>query len=105
MRDRAMIVAAAILAVFGFLAVGSYSNVPPTVVASTQAVAESTEVVETVEPQLPDGMSSALYHTLQAEGSAWVLPTDQAVEQLPASIVRVLESHNAVLRVVDEAAK
>jgi len=105
MRDRAMIVAAIIFAVFGFLALRSYAGGPPSVVASTQTSFDAVQVVEPVEPALPEGMSPALYRTLVAEGSAWVLPTDDAEQQLPASIVRVLEANNAVLRVVDEAAK
>ncbi|NOY55443.1 MAG: hypothetical protein GXP34_05585 [Actinobacteria bacterium] len=101
MRDRAMIIVATIFAVFGFLTVRSYSGVPSPAVA----VASSGMVAEAAEPETPNGLSPALYRTLQAENSAWVLPTDRAEQQLPASIVRVLESHNAVLRVADGTAK
>ncbi|NIA25488.1 MAG: hypothetical protein GWP04_07940 [Gammaproteobacteria bacterium] len=101
MRDRAMVIVATIFAVFGFLAVRSYSGVP----SPTPVVASSATFVNATDPPTPDGLSPALYRTLQAENSAWILPTDQAEQQLPASIVQVLESHNAVLRVADEATK
>lgn len=99
-----MIIAAAILATFGYLAVRSYAGVPSTVVASSTQ--QSVEVVEPVTPpELPDGISPALYRTLASQDAAWVLPTEDAERQLPTSIVRVLEANNAVLRVVDGATK
>ena len=101
MRDRAMIIVATIFALFGFLAVRSYSDTP----SPAALVASSGVVLKNTVPETPNGLSPALYRTLQAENSAWVLPTNQAEQQLPASIVLVLESHNAVLRVVDKAAK
>lgn len=99
-REMAGVVAAVILAVFGFLGVLSYANVPPTP-APIAAAAEGNIFEETTTTTLPDGIDQAVFQALEAEGSAWILPTQQAMQQLPPAIVRVLEDHDAVLRVVD----
>lgn len=100
-RDLAGVVAAVILAVFGFLGVRSYANVPTAPVAIASA-AEPIEIVETTTTTLPDGIDPTVFRALEAEGSAWVLPTDQAEQELPPAIVRVLEDHGSVLRIVDQ---
>jgi hypothetical protein len=95
MTDIVVIVAAVVVAVAGFVTVRRYLVDQ----APAPAVASVVTVGTTAEQQTPEGISPALYRTLQAQGSAWTLSTDQAETYLPAAVVRVLESYNVALRV------
>lgn len=97
-RDVASVLAATILAIFGFAAVRSYAPDPTAAFVSVNAQAATIESPTTTTT--PAGIDPTVFRTLQATGDAWILPESEAETQLPDAIVRVLERHDAVLKVV-----
>ncbi len=98
-RDIASVLAATILTLFGFAAVRSITAEPPVAFGMSNAVAATADPTTTTI--VPEGIDPAVFRTLQANGDTWVLPTSEAKRQLPDAVVRVLEQHDAVLRVVE----
>jgi hypothetical protein len=107
MTDAAVVIAALIVAIAGFITLVKYLPSPSTAgttavvgtatqAAATTASATNTSPTGTLTEQ---SISLAVIRTLAAQGSAWFLPTDQADQLLPGSIVRVLESRGVVLQV------
>lgn len=108
--DAAVIIIAIAVAIAGFVALfsGPRSAASPTategVVAAEPALdpvaAPATQQAAPATQQLVEqSISPAVIRTLAAQGSAWFLPTDQAMQMLPTSIVNVLESRGVVLQV------
>jgi hypothetical protein len=108
MTDAAVIIVAVAVAVAGFIALfrglpsASSTTSTEQVAAAVQpdaqpAAATTTDQQATTLAEQP--ISPAVIRTLAAQGSAWFLPTDQAVQMLPTSIVNVLEARGVVLQV------
>jgi len=101
MTDVAAIVIAVAIAIAGFLTLlthlpaASSTQSAGTVVAAAGSVAQPAATTTLTE----ESISSAVLRTLAAQGSAWFLPTDQAQQMLPASVVNVLEARGVVLQV------
>jgi len=102
--DVAVIAIAIAVAIAGFIAlfqgVSSASSTTPAD-AAVAAVQSNDQPAATPATQMPaeQSISPAVIRTLAAQGSAWFLPTDQAVQMLPTSIVKTLESRGVVLQV------
>ena len=108
MTDAAVIAVAIAVAVAGFIAL--FRGLP-----SADSTASADQVAASVQPDAQPAaattsnqpattlaeqpISPTVIRTLAAQGSAWFLPTDQAVQMLPTSIVNVLESRGVVLQV------
>lgn len=114
MTDAAVIAVAIAVAIAGFIALfkgfPSTSSTGDQVAAAVQpdaqpaAATTSTSQPATTTSQpattlAEQSISPTVIRTLAAQGSAWFLPTDQAVQMLPTSIVNVLESRGVVLQV------
>jgi hypothetical protein len=108
MTDAAVIIVAVAVAVAGFIALfrglpsASSTTSTEQVAAAVQpdaqpAAATTSNQQATTLAEQP--ISPAVIRTLAAQGSAWFLPTDQAVQMLPTSIVNVLEARGVVLQV------
>lgn len=107
--DAAVIIIAIAVAIAGFIAL--FKGLPSTSstasadvgAAAEQSVAQSaaapTTTAQPTSTLAEQSISPAVVRTLAAQGSAWFLPTDQAVQMLPTSIVNVLESRGVVLQV------
>lgn len=107
--DAAVIIIAIAVAIAGFIAL--FKGLPSTsstasadgVAAAEQSVAQSaaapTTTAQPTSTLAEQSISPTVVRTLAAQGSAWFLPTDQAVQMLPTSIVNVLESRGVVLQV------
>lgn len=111
MTDAAVIIAALVVAIAGFItlvnhlpsasaaettAVVGTATAPAGVTVSDTKTTTTTTAASTLAEQ---SISPAVIRTLALQGSAWFLPTDQATQLLPDSIVRVLEARGVVLQV------
>ena len=109
MTDAAVIAVAIAVAVAGFIALfrglpsadstASADQVAASVQPDAQPAAATTSGNQSATTLAEQSISPTVIRTLAAQGSAWFLPTDQAVQMLPTSIVNVLESRGVVLQV------
>jgi len=109
MTDAAVIAVAIAVAVTGFIALfkglpsasstASTDQVAAAVQPDAQPAAATTITSQPAITLAEQSISPTVIRTLAAQGSAWFLPTDQAVQMLPTSIVNVLESRGVVLQV------
>ncbi len=109
MTDAAVIAIAIAVAVTGFIALfkglpsasstASTDQVAAAVQPDAQPAAATTITSQPAITLAEQSISPTVIRTLAAQGSAWFLPTDQAVQMLPTSIVNVLESRGVVLQV------
>lgn len=110
MTDAAVIIAALVVAIAGFITL--VNHLPSASAAETTAVvgtatapagvtvSDTKTTTTTAASTLAEqSISPAVIRTLALQGSAWFLPTDQATQLLPDSIVRVLEARGVVLQV------
>jgi len=107
MTDAAVITVAIAVAIAGFIALfkgfpaasSTEGPVAAAVQPDAQPAAATTSTQKPTTALAEQSISPAVVRTLAAQGSAWFLPTDQAVQMLPTSIVNVLESRGVVLQV------
>jgi len=107
MTDAAVIAVAIAVAIAGFIALfkgfpstsSTGDQVAAAVQPDAQPAAATTSTSQPATTLAEQSISPTVIRTLAAQGSAWFLPTDQAVQMLPTSIVNVLESRGVVLQV------
>ena len=107
--DAAVIAIAIAVAIAGFVALfrglpsadstASADQVAAAVQPDARPAAATTSGNQSATTLAEQSISPTVIRTLAAQGSAWFLPTDQAVQMLPTSIVNVLESRGVVLQV------
>ena len=107
--DAAVIAIAIAVAIAGFVALfrglpsadstASADQVAAVAQPDAQPAAATTSGNQSATTLTEQSISPTVIRTLAAQGSAWFLPTDQAVQMLPTSIVNVLESRGVVLQV------